>query len=94
MVYDYLGLPNQKKSKRQPTRNDGFLNMNSDYLGLGSFAANRRKDTHALVKGAVNEGRRFRNDVKEIKKEAGEFKKDFGGGGWIGDYIRRKRAKR
>lgn len=99
MVYDYLGLPKNHlgsygKAKKLKTRDDGYLNLSSDYLGLSSFAKQSTKDTHRLVKGVINESRKVRNDVDEIKKEVREFKGTVGNGGWIGDYIRRKQLSR
>jgi len=95
MVYDYLGLGDtgitrQPKAKKLSRKDDGYLNMSSDYLGLGEFARQNTRDVgkaRRYVKGQIKE---YKTTAQEIRREAHEFRQDVGRGGWIGDYLRRK----
>ena len=95
MVYDYLGLPKNHigtypKNKKLKSRDDGFLNMNNDYLGLARFASENIKDVNRGRNFVKKEVKDYRTAYDEIKGEVKAFRKDVGSGGWVGDYIRRK----
>lgn len=92
MSYDYLGLGKPKKEKRSDF-DTNFLDMNSDYTGLGSFAANRAREAGKARKYVKGQVKQYRNDISEIRKEAREFKEDFKDGGWLGQYIKKKLNK-
>ena len=86
MVYDYLGLG----EKKAVNKSDGFLNIHSDYLGLGEFAHKNVKTVSHIRKSVKREIHSTKNAVKEIQSEYKAFRKDVGHGGWLGSYIRRK----
>lgn len=95
MVYDYLGLGDtsitrQPKAKKLSRKDDGYLNMSSDYLGLAKFASENARDVHKARGFVKKEVQDYKTAYKEIRGEVRAFKKDVGSGGWIGDYIRRK----
>lgn len=93
MVYDYLGLGKEPRTKRLSKKDDGFLNMGSDHLGLAKFASNNAKDVRKARGFVKREVKDYKTAYKEVRNEVQAFKKDVGRGGWIGDYIRRKTAK-
>lgn len=90
LTYDYLGLG--KKSNRE-NFDTNFLDMNSDYTGLGNLAGDLSRDTNKARKYVKREAHQYRKDVSDIRREAKEFKNDIQGGGWLGRYISNKRKE-
>jgi len=91
LSYDYLGLGKPRKQKNNFDTN--FIDLNSDYTGLGHLAGDIARDTGKARRYVNKEAKQYRKDIQDIKKEAKEFKDDFKGGGWLGRYIQRKRLE-
>lgn len=87
-MHDYLGLGTKKQ------KSNDFLDMNSDYLGLGTFAANRAREAGKARRYVKGQATQYRKDIKTIHKEVRAFQKDFKDGGWLGQYIKRKLKER